>query len=198
MHTSVTAHIVGDYLLDEATGTWGRNYDMFKWRLGSPELRDRIENLYFSYLFALRALMKAGPLLAQVDFDTGTPEEDAKTKDLVGRLVNGEALQRACPIPFDEGRLWRDEDGTLRAELQASFQNITRIMDCVGCEKCKLWGKLQLLGIATSLKILFSTEDCSGKAAADGELIMAAEQNDFAFPCQVVFIFLPAIKVPQS
>lgn len=29
---------------------------------------------------------------------------------------------------------------------QAAFQNITRIMDCVGCEKCKLWGKLQTLG----------------------------------------------------
>lgn len=31
-------------------------------------------------------------------------------------------------------------------------------MDCVGCEKCKMWGKLQMLGIATSLKILFSQQ----------------------------------------
>ena len=29
-------------------------------------------------------------------------------------------------------------------------------MDCVGCEKCKLWGKLQVQGIGTALKILFS------------------------------------------
>jgi hypothetical protein len=29
-------------------------------------------------------------------------------------------------------------------------------MDCVGCEKCKLHGKLQILGIAASLKILLS------------------------------------------
>ncbi|KAI4343088.1 hypothetical protein MLD38_027631 [Melastoma candidum] len=29
-------------------------------------------------------------------------------------------------------------------------------MDCVGCEKCRLWGKLQVLGLATALKILFS------------------------------------------
>ena len=47
---------------------------------------------------------------------------------------------------------------------QATFHNITRIMDCVGCEKCKMWAKLQLLGIATSLKILFSAEDCGGRA----------------------------------
>ena len=32
-------------------------------------------------------------------------------------------------------------------------------MDCVGCEKCRLWGKLQVLGLATSLKILFSVDD---------------------------------------
>lgn len=29
-------------------------------------------------------------------------------------------------------------------------------MDCVGCEKCRLWGKLQVLGLGTALKILFS------------------------------------------
>ena len=31
-------------------------------------------------------------------------------------------------------------------------------MDCVGCEKCRLWGKLQVLGLGTALKILFSVE----------------------------------------
>lgn len=30
------------------------------------------------------------------------------------------------------------------------------LMDCVGCEKCRLWGKLQILGLGTGLKILFS------------------------------------------
>ena len=32
------------------------------------------------------------------------------------------------------------------------------IMDCVGCEKCRLWGKLQVLGLGTALKILFSVD----------------------------------------
>lgn len=32
-------------------------------------------------------------------------------------------------------------------------------MDCVGCEKCRLWGKLQVLGLGTALKILFSVND---------------------------------------
>ena len=29
-------------------------------------------------------------------------------------------------------------------------------MNCVSCEKCRLWGKLQTLGLGTALKILFS------------------------------------------
>ena len=51
-------------------------------------------------------------------------------------------------MPFDEGRLWKGSDGPmLKLRLQQTFQNITRVMDCVGCEKCKLWGKLQTLGM---------------------------------------------------
>ena len=61
--------------------------------------------------------------------------------------VSSEALKKTCPIPFDEGRLWKGANAAeLRQDLQKHFQNITRVMDCVGCEKCKLWGKLQILG----------------------------------------------------
>ena len=33
---------------------------------------------------------------------------------------------------------------------------MSRIMDCVSCEKCRLWGKIQITGLGTALKILFS------------------------------------------
>lgn len=36
-------------------------------------------------------------------------------------------------------------------------------MDCVGCEKCRLWGKLQVLGLGTALKILFSVDGQKGQ-----------------------------------
>lgn len=44
----------------------------------------------------------------------------------------------------------------LKKEFREHFRNISRIMDCVGCDKCKLWGKLQIQGLGTALKILFS------------------------------------------
>ena len=45
------------------------------------------ENLYFTYLFTLRALQKAGPLLDQLEYDTGMPAEDQRTKELMHQLV---------------------------------------------------------------------------------------------------------------
>ena len=41
-------------------------------------------------------------------------------------------------------------------EFRLHFRNISRIMDCVGCDKCRLWGTLQIRGIGTALKILFN------------------------------------------
>lgn len=39
------------------------------------------------------------------------------------------------------------------------FRNISRIMDCVTCEKCRVWGKLQILGFGTAIKILLHPVD---------------------------------------
>jgi ERO1-like protein alpha len=70
-------------------------------------------------------------------------------------------LASTCDLPFDLARMWKGDQGPLlKQELRGHFQNITSIMDCVGCEKCKLWGKLQFLGIATALKILLESDDC--------------------------------------
>lgn len=51
MHSSITAHVVNDYLIDEATQTWGPNLEMFKWRLGIPEVKDRCERTCVPCLF---------------------------------------------------------------------------------------------------------------------------------------------------
>ena len=45
----------------------------------------------------------------------------------------------------------------LLKEIQTKFYNISRILDCVNCEKCRLNGKLQLKGLGTALKLLFTT-----------------------------------------
>lgn len=44
-------------------------------------------------------------------------------------------------------------------EIRKHFRNISRVIDCVGCEKCRLWGKIQITGLGTALKILYSFPD---------------------------------------
>lgn len=177
MHSSISAHIADEYLLDEQAGVWGPDLALFQQRLGNREASARIENLYFTYLFVLRAFMKAGPLLSSAQYTTGCPQQDAEAAGVMQQLVANQALQEACPVPFDEGRLWKGADApALKHQLQQHFQNITQVMDCVGCEKCKLWGKLQILGIATSMKVLFSAEGCDGSQTEAPTLVL--ERNE--------------------
>jgi len=65
---------------------------------------------------------------------------------------------RSFPVHFNETVMFTGgtEAQVLKEEFRQHFINISRIMDCVGCDKCKLWGKLQIQGLGTALKILFS------------------------------------------
>ena len=88
MHASISAHIASDYLLNEARGTWGPSLQQFEQRLGTPATKSHLENLYFAYLFVLRAVMKAGPALQEADLRSGLSAEDLRTRQLMDQLVS--------------------------------------------------------------------------------------------------------------
>lgn len=155
LHSSISIHIAADYLLDEANNLWGQNLTLMYDRV--LRYPDRVRNLYFTFLFVLRAVTKAAEYLEQAEYETGNPMEDLKTQSLMKQLLYNPQLQAACPLPFDEAKLWKGQRGPeLKQKIQGQFRNISALMDCVGCEKCRLWGKLQVLGLGTALKILFS------------------------------------------
>lgn len=59
----------------------------------------------------------------------------------------------------------------LKTEFKSHFRNISQIMDCVGCDKCRLWGKLQITGLGTALKLLFSAEQDEKLVLSRGEVV---------------------------
>ncbi|KAF6211993.1 hypothetical protein GE061_012511 [Apolygus lucorum] len=170
LHTSINIHLSANYLFsgknplskDADNENWGYNLEEFKNRF-SPEFTDKegpqwLRNLYFIYLLELRAVAKAAPYLAQERFYTGNESEDSETKDAIMDLLN---VIKSFPEHFDESCMFADgtkQAQKLKEEFRQHFRNISRIMDCVGCEKCKLWGKLQTQGLGTALKILFSSK----------------------------------------
>lgn len=50
----------------------------------------------------------------------------------------------------------------LKEDFKNRFRNVSRLMDCVGCDKCRLWGKVQTQGYGTALKVLFEFDKNKG------------------------------------
>lgn len=163
LHSSINIHLSAEYLLDEGWGRsiWGPNPAEFRRRFDSVEGTRRLKNLYFLFLIELRALYKVAPYFERtvVHLYTGSRDEDQATKDLLLSLFHE---IRSFPMHFDEKSMFAGnklEAKTLKEEFRLHFKNISRIMDCVGCSKCRLWGKLQTQGLGTALKILFSEKE---------------------------------------
>ncbi|KAL0969856.1 hypothetical protein UPYG_G00233280 [Umbra pygmaea] len=164
LHSSINIHLSARYLLDEnwSETKWGHNVSEFQQRfdahLTKGEGPKRLRNLYFLYLIELRALSKILPLFQRPSFQlyTGQPAQDQQLKLKLLELLQ---LAKSFPLHFDETSLFagnKEEAASLKEDLRLTFFNISRIMDCVGCFKCRLWGKLQTQGLGTALKILFS------------------------------------------
>ncbi|GJQ68254.1 Ero1L [Trypoxylus dichotomus] len=166
LHASINIHLSAKYLLSDQDelgidkqGKWGHNVEEFKRRF-SPDTTNGegpnwLRNLYFTYLLELRALAKASPYLVREEFYTGNEVEDWDTKLAVKDLLG---IIKDFPDHFDESNMFNSDEQAkkLKDEFKHHFRNISAIMDCVGCDKCKLWGKLQVQGLGTALKILFS------------------------------------------
>ena len=155
MHASVSTHICFDYL-NQTTGTWGPNLQCYHDRLAThPE---RVSNLYFDYAILLRAVTKLRTYLKNYTFCSGDPSENRDTKNKILKLANTAA---AYPQIFDENTMFQDPDvsGDLKEDFRNRFRNVSRLMDCVGCDKCRLWGKLQTVGYGTALKVLFEYDE---------------------------------------
>lgn len=106
-----------------------------------------LKNLYFLYLMELRAIWKVSPFLRNFDLYTGNEDEDTDLKQAMQDFL---AVVGNFPSHFEEKALFSTKDALkLRSEFHERFTNITRIMDCVGCQKCKLWGKLQVNPLKT-------------------------------------------------
>ncbi|OAX41080.1 endoplasmic oxidoreductin-1 [Rhizopogon vinicolor AM-OR11-026] len=180
LHASISTHICMEYL-NQTTGEMGPNLECFVTRVAShPE---RLQYIYFNTVLLLRAVSRIGPYLRDYDYcslATSTPhdhilakdQEEVKTHATLSKVIDiAEHVGR-----FDERVLFRGENANiLKEEFKAHFRNVSRIMDCVGCDKCRLWGKVQTTGLATALKILFEMDETALDPHKNQNLLQRSE-----------------------
>eukprot|EP01061_Rhynchopus_euleeides_P045194 TRINITY_DN8033_c0_g1_i1.p1 TRINITY_DN8033_c0_g1~~TRINITY_DN8033_c0_g1_i1.p1 ORF type:complete len:1092 (+),score=366.09 TRINITY_DN8033_c0_g1_i1:259-3534(+) len=162
MHTSINVHISNSFYppsRKRGNTEYLSNPQRFMDQYASkPEY---IQNLHFSFVVVLRALVKAAPILRRVAIDTGDAEEDERTKVLLHRLLDTPILTSCRPVftAFDEGLMFQEKDKPdLKTRFKWVFKNVSAELDCVTCQKCKLHGKVFVLGLGTALKTLLVPE----------------------------------------
>jgi len=178
MHASISTHLCWEFL-NQTTGEWQPNVECYTNRLHThPE---RISNLYFNYALITRAIAKLGPQLSQQSlytFCSGDPDQDAATRAKVLAVI-----EKASSVPeiFDESLMFKNGEGpSLKEDFKNRFRNVSRLMDCVGCDKCRLWGKVQTAGYGTALKVLFELDNESPEIPALKRTELVALFNTYA------------------
>ncbi|KAI5961388.1 ERO1 [Candida pseudojiufengensis] len=175
MHASIAVHLSNEYLNID-TGEFYPNLKIFMQRVGL--FNDRLSNIYFNYALVSEAVVKLNEILPikqfiQSGYDDITPSEkhhllennnNTTTKKEDDIEIYDELLIEDI-IPalqsntlFNTSKLF-ENDPNLKNEFRSRFKNISAIMDCVGCDRCRMWGKIQIIGYGTALKILFENDN---------------------------------------
>ena len=105
----------------------------------------------------------ASTFLAEDDnfsrIQTGHTEEDEDVKTHILQMLERSA---EWPLNFDLATAFTEESAETRHELLDEFAarmyNISQIMDCVRCQRCRLWGKLQVMGLGVALRIMYAPD----------------------------------------
>ena len=123
--------------------------------------KDKIDYLFFLYSLMLKAVNKAIPYLLEYDYSSGNKTEDQMTLKIIKEIFRYE-LQNIDLIEdsfkdtieyFENNFISSNKIPTLIIR----FRNISSIIDCVTCSKCRMHAKLEVFGIATMLKIMFAS-----------------------------------------
>ncbi|KAG7363945.1 endoplasmic reticulum oxidoreductin [Nitzschia inconspicua] len=133
----------------------------FDRRLGpNGETPMAMENLYFAYMLFLSAIAKAQPKLL-ADCQSGKMD-GAQTEMLQTFLslplfndpaIQGVSKQLRHHALASPDNLW---------EVRMRSRDLLRIMNCVQCNKCRLHGKVAMMGLSTALQIHLGTDGNGG------------------------------------
>jgi hypothetical protein len=180
LHAMISAQVcrgIGDKiasgLTDENETEWTDPKAEFDRRLGpGGETPKAIENLYFTYMLLLSAVAKAKDRLLA---DCGSGKIDTETASeiqsiLSSSLLDDSSIESASKKLHDHAL--KDDSNLWEARMRA--RELMRIMNCVQCNKCRLHGKISVMGISTALNLLLGQTGAGGDAKKIHRVELAA------------------------
>lgn len=158
MHASVSSHL-SEYFVNfnDEKQVIRPNEFMYYHKVGA--FPDRLKNLAFAVQTLLRAYVRYIDLIEDFSVDTGEFGEDMKTKQLLQKLSS--VLKNIKDVKFNQDQIFGQHlpESVQKAAYLQYFRNITQAMDCVDCVKCKVYGKMQVLGAGVALRIMLQENE---------------------------------------
>jgi ERO1-like protein alpha len=157
MHTSVSSHLT-EYFVEflRTRELHYPNPKMYFEKVGKHP--DRMQNLLMAFQVMLRAMVRISDQLSDYEMNTEDFSEDILSRKLLQQLISIVSVEK--DTPFDSSELFQTTRGQLGEQFDRLpiymhfFRNVTEMMDCVECQKCKVYGKLQVLGLGVAMKSL--------------------------------------------
>eukprot|EP00922_Rhytidocystis_sp_ex-Travisia-forbesii_P033237 GHVS01049408.1.p1 GENE.GHVS01049408.1~~GHVS01049408.1.p1 ORF type:complete len:611 (+),score=42.94 GHVS01049408.1:113-1945(+) len=152
------------------------NMDFFREKLGIfPE---RISNLYFTFSVLLKTVCELGPVLQECSCEAGNASEDLAARADLLHLLN--QTFGSCDAKFTEAPLFNRRSSSVIRQ----FHNITRVLDCVECQKCRLHGKLKMTALQVALR-----------ASAADTYVQSLERNEITALINALAYFTEAVQI---
>lgn len=163
MHASIAVHLSNEFALP-SDSEFKPNLKIFMERVGAHN--DRLSNVYFNYALVSEAIVKLSKFFPLVQ-SIKTSDDLSHQKFLSNLTYDYSSLLESIisvlsqQTLFNASRLFHPDTTppSLKEEFRSRFKNVSAIMDCVGCDRCRMWGKLQTIGYGTAFKILFEDEN---------------------------------------
>lgn len=162
VQVNVNMHI-SHYYLDDIeqveemeTANFYENYQIYYERIGThPE---RIKNLFYTYVFLIHTIDTLSELLPKYTYDTESKYTNEMIQNkmvwfghYINNLLDPELIESDLFVNIN-----KDEFVDV---IKPRFHNITKLLDCIGCNICKLNAKVQFTGLAAMFKILFAKNE---------------------------------------
>lgn len=172
LHSMISAQIVRGIKEKKESGEafsddeiWRDPEKEFQRRLSPQgETPSALENLYFSFMLLLTAAKKVkSRLLEDCDSEKidnnaakilkdvlSSPLLEESSVDVASKRLHDHAIKDSASIE----NLW---------EARMRTRDLFRIMNCVQCNKCRLHGKISIMGLSTALQILLGNKGEGGE-----------------------------------